>query len=153
MQIQRQLIFQALVALDHEAHCAGPGPSAPGYAVRFALAFLFAVTRRNDRGPFDNFWKTLIAVDRSDWGDEHKTYVRQTQLNGSIQAIMRALGLPTTPGAMAAIRLGHADGGRIHPGRTAQFWDEIARYHSPGRQMSEVRLEKEREALMEDKKM
>lgn len=148
--IQRQLIFHALVALDDEADRAGPEPSTPGYAVRFALAFLFALTRKRDRTPFDEFWRLLHHVDSSDWTADRKTYMRRTRLNGCILAIMRALGLPTTPGAMHAIRQGHTDGGRIHPGRTEQFWDEIARYHAPTRKMSEVRLAKERADLMKE---
>ena len=58
-----QLKIKALAALEEVAEATHDAPVAPTYALRFALAYLYAVSG-GERWPFDGFWQ---AVTR-DWG-------------------------------------------------------------------------------------
>jgi hypothetical protein len=51
---KEHLTFKALVALDEAAESAGPVPRS--FALRFALAYLYATTT-GERWLFDDFWK------------------------------------------------------------------------------------------------
>lgn len=129
--VRQDLIYRALVALDHEAESAGPEPSRPGAALRFCLAFLHAVSDGKARAPYFGFWKSLTEIDGSDWADEHKAYQRQTNLRGHLQAIVRTLGLPPTPGLFIAISRGR-EAGLVRPAHVDLFWNEVERYQMRG---------------------
>jgi hypothetical protein len=128
---RQDLIYRALVALDHEAEAAGADPSKPGPAVRFCLAFLHAISDGKSRQAYVGFWKDLIDVDRSDWAETHKRYRRQTQLRGGLHAIVRSVGLPPTPGLFLAISRGR-EAGLVRPAHVETFWNEVAHYHMRG---------------------
>jgi hypothetical protein len=129
--LRLSLIYRALVALDHEIETAGAEPSAPSPAVRFALAFLYLARDGQERRPFDSFWKEMIAVDRSQWDDNHKRSMRCTLLRGSLTGIVRSLGLPITPGIFLCISRGQR-AGCVRQAHVESFWTEIQNYHCRG---------------------
>ena len=79
-----QLRDKALLALEEavvECRYRKPGRS---FAIRFALAYLYAAHRPQDRAPFDNRWLAL-GQDHSPWSF--------TEADGALLAISVALGL------------------------------------------------------------
>ena len=52
------LIFKALCALDEAIDQCDTAPIKPGFALRFALAYLFAVSDGR-REPYDAFWRQV----------------------------------------------------------------------------------------------
>jgi hypothetical protein len=59
MFTREHLIFKALSAL-HEAYGACAAAPVPRtFALRFALAYLYAVAEGGDRAPFDAFWDAV----------------------------------------------------------------------------------------------
>jgi len=128
VDVRVHLIYRALVALDQEIAACGAAPSAPGQAVRFCLAFLYAARPDQKRLPYDDFWKELVFVDKSTWPDPSKRYRRQTALNACMTAIVRSLGLPTTPQLLQVISEGHRLGRAVDNVHVARFWEEVQRH-------------------------
>lgn len=54
-----KLIIKALHAVEDAAWLAQKGPVDPSFALRFALAFLYAHTDGKDRESFDMFWRIV----------------------------------------------------------------------------------------------
>jgi len=101
----RALVFKALCALDEAYDEAAEGRVYPSFALRFALAFLYAVGDRRaewfDREPYDEFWREATVNDAT-WGTP--AVGRMQKLNASFNAIARAAGLERDPNVQSEMR-------------------------------------------------
>jgi hypothetical protein len=89
------LKLKALAALEEAALLTHEAPVRPTHSLRFALAFLYAVSD-GERWPYDQFWQ---AVTR-DWGKEQLSggaAIGRTQTaNASLNAIYRTVRVKRT---------------------------------------------------------
>ncbi len=100
MRIDSELLtFKALCALDQAANECETGPLRRTFALRFALAYLFAVSK-GDRRVFDDFWR--IIADPIEWGysESQARYFRSTHARTALKGIARSVGYPETPEAV-----------------------------------------------------
>lgn len=89
--VRDQLVFKALCALDEVVEQARVAQVKPTFAVRFALAYLYAVSDGR-RDPFDSFWREIQEPhDKEPGGMGH--YIRGTSAQASLCGIVRGVGL------------------------------------------------------------
>jgi hypothetical protein len=98
-----RLKFIALAALEEAAEGTHQAPVEPSYALRFALAYLYAISGE-ERWPFDGFWQAATR----DWGKEEATrgaagIGRSQSTNACLNAIYRALRMKRDYDAARAI--------------------------------------------------
>jgi hypothetical protein len=93
------LVFKALCALDQAANECEAGPLRRTFALRFALAYLFAVSK-GDRQAFDDFWR--IIADPIEWGysESQARYFRGSHARTALKGIALSVGYPQTPEAI-----------------------------------------------------
>ncbi len=103
---KEHLTFKALVALDEAAENAGPVPKS--FALRFALAYLFATTA-GERWLFDQFWQRATCSSGTDYIGE---MARKQALSASLNGICRAAGMERTPELICKLRTARGDDGR-----------------------------------------
>ena len=103
------LTFKALCALDEVASQCGAEPVKRTFAMRFALAYLFAVGT-GDRRCFDDFWR--IIAEPLPWATSvsHASYYRGTQARTALNGIARSVGYPETPEARERLAVWRAKG-------------------------------------------
>jgi hypothetical protein len=119
---EQELIFKALVALDDVAEqCAEP--YRPGFALRFALAFLYAHSD-GEREPYDRFWRGLQDPHADVPGARDRRYRRSIELAHNLNRIVEGLGMKADSATMGAIAAGH--GARLDRNR-AVFVETFAR--------------------------
>lgn len=88
------LIVKALHALEDVGWQSQKGPVAPSYALRFTLAYLFAMGGGKDRATFDEFWRAA-----TDLGDHHQSnahltnIVRSNRTSTALHGIYRVVGV------------------------------------------------------------
>lgn len=99
MKIRDQLVMKALCALDEAAEAANAGPVAPSFALRFALAYLFAVGK-GERWMHDAFWREMQVPDPADGRMSH----RGTQVYSCLQGVMRNAGIVPTVETLGDLR-------------------------------------------------
>jgi len=89
--VRDQLIFKALVALDEAVDQCGAGPLKPGFALRFALAYLFAVSD-GQRDSYDGFWHAIQEPNEREPGSMG-SYIRSSAARRNLNGIARSVGL------------------------------------------------------------
>lgn len=96
---REQLIFKALCVLDQAIDDAGQGRVKPSYGLRFALAFLFAVSddrlgiATTARQVFDEFWD-CVTTDPPGQTAYMTGFVRSTYARTYMTGICRRVGMP-----------------------------------------------------------
>jgi hypothetical protein len=95
---KEHLTFKALLALDEAAESAGPVPKS--FALRFALAFLYA-TSSGDRWLFDEFWRRATDAAGPDYVS---AMARRQSLSACLNGICRAAGMERTPELIRSFR-------------------------------------------------
>lgn len=86
-----QLKMKALAALEEAAERSHRGPVEPSYALRFSLAFLYAVAD-GERWPFDGFWQAVTRDwGKADAGGAAAGIGRWQTANACLNAIYRAV--------------------------------------------------------------
>ncbi|MGP7794745.1 hypothetical protein [Sphingomonas sp. CLY1604] len=113
-KVREQLLWKALCAVDEAAEEADAGPVRPTFALRFALAYLYACGS-GERWMYDAFWREIQAPPLPDG----KPSPRGTMARSGLQGIMRSVGITPTNESLAALT---ARRRRIAP-------DAIARRH------------------------
>lgn len=103
---KEHLTFKALVALDEPAESVGPVPKS--FALRFALAYLYASTN-GQRWLFDDFWRTAISPAGPDY---IKAMARRQTLNACLTGICRAAGMERTPDLICELRAARGGDGK-----------------------------------------
>jgi hypothetical protein len=89
MRIARdRLIFLALCALDEIVDQAKHQPVQPSFALRFTLAFLWALSDGKQRATYDGFWRCVTP--QKEPHREHRLYYDYA--DGHLRAIARSLG-------------------------------------------------------------
>ena len=84
-----RLATKALLALEEAAAAAEHSPLQPSLAVRFALAYLYAIGA-GSREPYDDFWSAVRQK-----GDEYTERVqRHSMARAALEAIYRDVGHP-----------------------------------------------------------
>ncbi len=75
------------------------GPIRRTFALRFALAYLFAVSKGDQRA-FDDFWR--IIADPIEWGysEAQARYFRGSHARTALKGIAPSVGYPQTPEAI-----------------------------------------------------
>lgn len=90
-----KLIVKALHAVEDACWLAQSGAVDPSFALRFALAFLYAHSHREDRESFDMFWK-IVTDHPSQYRHESDTIqntCRSSHANREAYGIYRAVGV------------------------------------------------------------
>ncbi|MDT9599814.1 hypothetical protein [Sphingosinicella rhizophila] len=98
-----QLKFKALCVLHDAADQSIKGPVPKSLGLRFALAYLFSVSRTG-REWFDEFWRTATAPEAQ---HRHPTALgveRSQSLNAMFNRICREVGMERTGALDAALR-------------------------------------------------
>lgn len=85
------LIFKALVALDEVVARAGEAPIEPSYAIRFTLAWLYAVSN-GERRLYDDFFRLLRDPMEREPSREQAAHIRATYLRNGVEGISRTVG-------------------------------------------------------------
>ena len=86
------LVFKALCALDEVVEQARHAPVQPGLAVRFALAYLFAISN-GDRRHYDAFWRQVRDEKGSCFSEAAGRYERSTYARTAFTGIARSVGV------------------------------------------------------------
>lgn len=84
------LVFKALVALDEVIEESRNGPIRPSFAVRFACAYLYSVSK-HDRTDFDALF-AVLQDPMTIHTDTIANYVRPTQARTILHGICRGVG-------------------------------------------------------------
>lgn len=113
--INEHLIYKALVALDEVIHRCRGGVIRRDFALRFVLAYLYAVSDGR-REPYHDFWTTIQDPFSSSL--DGGRYLRPTAATTNLNGIISGLGFNSTPALIDAISA------RNEPGR---FWAEVQR--------------------------
>jgi hypothetical protein len=92
---QSHLIFKALCALDEAVEESRQQPVKPSYALRFALAYLYSVSEKDERSVFDAFWRTIQGAETFGLPHDH-AYTRGTYACTYFQGICRSVGVEYT---------------------------------------------------------
>jgi len=90
------LTFKALCALDEVVDASRKQPVEPTFALRFALAYLYAVSGKQDRATYDSFWRTVLGKDdrqADPQADPQADYNRGTWACTHLQGICRSVGV------------------------------------------------------------
>ena len=87
-----QLIFKALCALDEAADACHAEPLRPTFALRFALAFLYAVSDGR-RAPYDAFWREIGDGKEGAYSADAGRYIRSTYARTAMTGIARGVGV------------------------------------------------------------
>lgn len=103
---KQHLTFKALVALDEAAESVEPVPKS--FALRFALAYLYASTN-GERWLFDDFWRTATSPAGSDY---IRAMARRQTLNACLTGICRAAGMERTPDLLCRLREARGGNGK-----------------------------------------
>ena len=90
--VQDQLVFKALCALAEVVEQCRTGPVIPTFAVRFALAYLYAVGDA-DRSPFDEFWRAIRTGGEHEFSDVMANVMRVTHAQTAMTGIARGCGV------------------------------------------------------------
>ena len=92
MRVARdRLIFLALCALDEIVDQAEEGPIEPSFALRFILAFLYALSDGKERGCYDGFWRCVTPKTLDPWTQTHDAYHAYAQSH--LRGIAKSLGI------------------------------------------------------------
>lgn len=97
--LRDQLIWRALVAVDEAAAAAASAPVVPNFALRFALAFLYACAGGGERWMYDSFWRDIQRPSPPDG----RQCSRGTEAMASLQGIMRSVGIVPTVATLDAL--------------------------------------------------
>ena len=93
MRFERDhLVFKALCALDEAIDECHALPIRPTFALRFALAFLFAVSDGR-RDPYDAFWREIGDGKESAYSADAGRYIRTSYARTAMTAIARGVGV------------------------------------------------------------
>lgn len=98
--VRDQLIWKALLAVDEAAQRAANAPIAPSFALRFALAFLYAASGSRERWSYDSFWQEIQRPTPVDGRHCARKMMATTALHG----IMRSVGVIPTLEATDRLR-------------------------------------------------
>jgi hypothetical protein len=112
MRFERDhLNFKALCALDEAIDQCDAGPIEPTFALRFALAYLFAVSDGR-RDPYDAFWHEIRDGNGAAYSDSSRCYVRTTYARTALAGISRGIGIELTADVMQRLRDARSSKGR-----------------------------------------
>lgn len=98
-----QLTFKALCALDEAIDQCEAVPIRPTFALRFALAYLFAVSDGR-RDPYDAFWREIRDLKPSAFSESAQGYVRTSYARTALAGISRSVGVELTAEMMQRLR-------------------------------------------------
>ncbi len=116
--MKKALVFKALCVLEEAQQAAKVGRVQPSSGLRFALAYLYAVGRREGewfkREPYVEFWQ--VATQRYEAANDMGGSARATVLQVNVNAIARAAGMEMTPDVMAALGKTVSGVGQTSPG-------------------------------------
>ena len=91
-----ELVARALLVLEAALYQTAHRPVPRSLALRFTLAYLYAVARC-DRGCFDDLWRELTDDTPCRGGEEgHRALGRSANANASLNGIYRAVGMKRT---------------------------------------------------------
>jgi hypothetical protein len=99
------LRFKALCAIDEAVEACVGGPITRSFALRFALAYLYAIGD-GERRHFTELWKlfgTPLKRDPNEIGAWEEPYIRGLHARGCLAGIIRGVGYPETPQAKHAL--------------------------------------------------
>lgn len=97
------LTFKALCALDEAIDLCDAAPIEPTFALRFALAYLFAVSDGR-REPYDAFWREVRDGNGAAYSEASRRYVRTTYARTALAGISRGVGIELTVDMMQRLR-------------------------------------------------
>ena len=97
------LTFKALCALDEAIDQCDTAPIKPSFALRFALAYLFAVSD-GCREPYDAFWRQVRDGTGGAFSKSSRRYVRTTYARTALAGISRGVGIELTVDLMQRLR-------------------------------------------------
>ncbi len=98
-----QLTFKALCALDEAIDQCDAAPVKPTFALRFALAYLFAVSDGR-REPYDAFWREVRDGTGAAYSKSSRRYVRTKYARTALAGISRGVGVELTADMMQRLR-------------------------------------------------
>jgi hypothetical protein len=100
---RNHLTFKALCALDEAIDQCDAAPIRPTFALRFALAYLFAVSDGR-RDPYDAFWREIRDGKGSAFSEASRRYVRTTYARTALAGISRSVGVELTAEMVQRLR-------------------------------------------------
>ncbi len=116
-----QLAFKALCALDEAIDNCDAGPIKPSFALRFALAYLFAVSDGR-RDPYDAFWREVRDDKTSAFSESSARYVRTSYARTALAGISRGVGIELTTDVMLKLSAARRrPGGEHRPSFSSHF--------------------------------
>ena len=95
--------FKALCALDEAIDQCNVAPIKPTFALRFALAYLFAVSDGR-RDPYDAFWREVSDGNLAAYSEASRRYVRTSYARTALASISRGVGIELTADMMQRLR-------------------------------------------------
>lgn len=99
-----QLTMKALLALEEGALEVRAGTARPSFAIRFALAYLYAVGN-GERWLFDEYWQGIIGKAGQEQASRYLAgVVRQNTVEASLNGIYRSVGIERTVSVLDAAR-------------------------------------------------
>jgi hypothetical protein len=106
-----QFTFKALCALDEAIDQCDEAPIKPTFALRFALAYLFAVSDGR-RDPYDAFWREVRDGAGAAYSESSRRYVRTTNARTALAGISRGVGIELNADIMRRLRDARCSTGR-----------------------------------------
>lgn len=104
MRIDRErLTFKALSVLAEIADNCDKQPAERTLGLRFALAYLYAVSNGN-RQPFDEFWRSCCDPVPWAYSAAEREYVRGTYTRSALSGIILSVGAPGTVEFLQSLR-------------------------------------------------
>ena len=91
---QEHLIFKALLALQEAVNQSRQGPVRPSFALRFAAAYLHAVSKVDDPQTFAEFWHTIQDGLAQTHNVTQANTIRATFAQSCLDRIARSVGYP-----------------------------------------------------------
>jgi hypothetical protein len=104
---KEQLAFKALVVLDEAIHQSYDRPTRPNVGVRLALSYLYAVSDRDDRKLYDDFWRRVRDPQHRATSVEMGRYMRSSSARSALEGIARGVGITLTPELDQKLREAH----------------------------------------------
>ncbi|CAD7336149.1 hypothetical protein SPHS8_00874 [Sphingobium sp. S8] len=101
---QEHLIFKALCVLDDAVDQAQQAPVQPAPGLRFALAYLWSVSRSSDQRSFVSFWRSAVGKERGGRSDHVEDIARFNEVRASFSSIARSVGFEPTVAFHDALR-------------------------------------------------
>jgi len=105
------LTYKALCAVSEIAELSKAGPVKPSMALRFALAFLYVQSGKQQKWVYDQFWQRIQDEYPHATCAEQAGYFRNRDAQGCLNAMVEHNKMPMTPEFFERLRHSHSRDG------------------------------------------